>query len=225
MRILLFVFTITIFFTGCIGDDIIQDTVEATIRIKNPIDSLTVGVMHQFDAIYLNTIGQEEASPISWSSSDESTLSISPDGLAEGLAPGMVTLEASLDENAEIIELLPIIVTEEMVDNTGGSLRMGTLRTTSSYTLEGDFTMQTSDDKLILQLESNYAASSNLPGLYLYLTNNPNSINNAFEVGAVDIFSGTHSYEIEGIELNAYSHLLYYCKPFGVKVGDGEFEN
>lgn len=224
MRVLLLLLFATLFFTGCIGDDIIEDTVEASIRIKNPIDSLTVGQTHQFEAIYLNTIGQEEAANISWLSTDSEILSISSSGEAEGLSEGITTIEASVDNDPNLIESFSVVVTQETVDNTD-QIRTGALQTTSSYTLEGDFTLQTSGENLILTLGENYRASSNLPGLYLYLTNNPNSVNNALEIGAVSVFNGIHSYEIEGVELNEYSHLLYYCKPFGVKVGDGEFEN
>ena len=42
------------------------------------------------------------------------------------------------------------------------------------------------------------------------------------EIGAVEVFKGAHSYILEGdIPLNQYDYLLYYCKPFNVKVGDG----
>ena len=63
-----------------------------------------------------------------------------------------------------------------------------------------------------------------LPGLYAYLTNNPSTVNNAFEIGRVETFSGAHSYRISGVGLNDYDDLLYWCKPFSVKVGDGEME-
>jgi hypothetical protein len=216
-----------VLFTGCIGDDIIEDTVEASIRIINPIDSLKIGTTHQFEAVYLNTIGQEEAATILWSSSDENVLTISNAGEAEGLATGVSTVEAQVEGTTDVLESFQVIVSEEEVVNPGtNDMRTGTLRTTSSYTLKGDFSMQNSgDNTVILQVASNYSASSNLPGLYLYLTNNPNSVNNALEVGKVTVFNGAHSYTIEGVDLNEYSHLLYYCKPFSVKVGDGEFDN
>ena len=67
-----------------------------------------------------------------------------------------------------------------------------------------------------------YQASTSLPGLYVYLTNNPATANNAFEIGRVEIFNGAHSYRISGVGLNEYDYLLYWCKPFSVKVGDGE---
>ena len=40
----------------------------------------------------------------------------------------------------------------------------------------------------------------------------------------VTVFSGAHSYQIvnAGIDITTYDYLLYYCKPFVVKVGDGK---
>jgi len=59
--------------------------------------------------------------------------------------------------------------------------------------------------------------------LYVYLTNNPSTTAGALEIGKVTVFEGTHIYTIEGdIPLNQYNYLLYFCKPFNVKVGDGE---
>ena len=223
MRSILYCIPILILTSGCIGDDIIQDTVDPEIRIQNQIDSLTTGNMHQFEAIYLNNVGLEEEVNFSWSSSDATVLEIDDTGLADALAPGITTVRA---EAANISEAFQVIVSEEEVTNTGGNMsRTGTIRTTSSYVLEGTFSLSTIGTDLILQIDENYQASSTLPGLYLYLTNNPNTTNGAFEIGEVETFTGAHSYDISGVELNEFSHLLYYCKPFGVKVGDGAFDN
>ena len=86
-------------------------------------------------------------------------------------------------------------------------------------------TLTEDGDDLLLQIGEDYEASSSLPGLYLYLTNNINSTANAFEIGMVDTFAGAHTYRIEDIGVNDYDHVLYYCKPFRVKVGDGSFDN
>ena len=103
------------------------------------------------------------------------------------------------------------------------TVRSGVIQTTTFYDLEGDFELiQNDDGTLTLDIADNYRASSGLPGLYVYLTNNPRSISGAFEIGEVNVFSGAHSFEIDGVELNQFNYLLYFCKPFNVKVGDGE---
>ena len=226
-QVIYLIAVVSILMTGCIGDDIIFDTVEEEVRISNPIDSLKLGDLYTFEASFLNNVGQEEERFVLWASSDPTILTIDEDGVATGLSLGEATVTATVDIDGSdsVIDEVPVIVNEQ---STVISMmeRMGELRTTSSYALQGSFILRSEDDQLVLDLESDYIASSSLPGLYLYLTNNPNSVDGALEIGMVPIFSGAHSYEIPaGVELSTYDYLLYYCKPFGVKVGDGEFEN
>ena len=219
-------FIATLLLASCIGDDIIFDTVQEEVRILNPIDSLGVGDTYQFEASFINQVGQMEDQTIDWSSSDPSLLSIDATGLATGLERGAVELQASVERSGQdpVVQTMPLIIGDNTSANT--NQRSGTIRTTSSYVLEGDFVVKKqSDGSLILEVADNYAASEALPGLYLYLTNNPATNNGALEIGEVKVFKGAHTYQLPGeVELNTYSHLLYYCKPFSVKVGDGEMK-
>ncbi|MEM1321430.1 MAG: hypothetical protein AAGG75_14335 [Bacteroidota bacterium] len=217
--------TIALLFSACIGDDIIMDTVEENLSILTPIDSLELGTSHQFTARFLNNIGVEEAAAIDWSSSDENILSINTEGLATGLAEGEVEVKAELNRNDGplLSDSFRLVVVDEEVTIVEPQSRNGSLRTTSSYRLAGDFVLEENDGALTLRFASNYVASSSLPGLYVYLTNNPNTISNAFEIGMATSFSGAHEYEITGdVDLTQYNYVLFFCKPFGVKVGDGQ---
>lgn len=210
-------------FQGCIGDDIIFDTVEEVVRITNSVDTLGLDDSYAFQAIYLNNIGQEEAANVIWSSSDTAVLSIDNTGLAFGKAPGDAVVEAAVETSGqEVIKDEVLVHVAEGETSTGSTERSGTIQTTSSYTLEGDFTLKQEGTGLVLSFGSDYRASSSLPGLYVYLTNNPNSTNNALEISKVSVFSGSHAYNIPILDLNAYQYVLYYCKPFNVKVGHGE---
>jgi hypothetical protein len=98
------------------------------------------------------------------------------------------------------------------------------LQTTSSYELKGDFVLKEEGGVLKLSFASNYQASTALPGLFIYLTNNPSTSSGAFEIGAVTEFEGAHSYDLpNSIDLMDYEYVLYFCKPFNAKVGDGQF--
>lgn len=213
-------------FTGCIGDDIVFDTVPESVRILNPVDSIAVGDTLQLAARYTNNIGQEETQPIIWNSSAPALLAIDEDGLAVGLAPGDVTVAAEviLADQTTVMDAFNVVVAEQVIMDPGDGERSGSIRSTSSYLLQGDFTVKQDGSGLILELAENYRASTSLPGLYLYLTNNPATVNNALEVGKVAVFDGAHSYRINGVGLNDYDFLLYWCKPFSVKVGDGEIQ-
>ncbi len=212
-------------FTSCIQDDVIFDTVEETVRITSSVDTLAVGDTYQFEARFTNNIGQTENRTVEWLSSNPSILSINELGEATGQQKGQVEVIASVNmDNIRLIsDTTSVTVAEETVES-GNNEKSGTIRTTSSYVLEGTFKITQEDEDLRIEIAGDYRASSSLPGLYLYLTNNPNTISNAKEIAAVQVFSGAHSYTVSDTDIEDYTYLLYYCKPFRVKVGDGKIE-
>lgn len=216
-------------FTNCIGDDIIFDEVDEQVRITNPVDSLQLDSQYQFQAIFLNNVGIEAMKEITWSSSNEAVLSVDASGLASARQTGQASIfaKAILEDASMVTDSKQVVITEEIITNTDNESqeRSGTIRTTSSYLLEGSFSIRQQDDRLIIDIADDYRASSALPGLYLYLTNNPNTSSGALEIGMVNTFEGAHQYEITAVDILQYNYLLYYCKPFNVKVGDGEIEN
>ena len=222
---LFIVFSFPLLLLSCIGDDFVDDKVDPVLRITNSVDTLGFGDTYQFKAQYLNNVGMEEMASIIWTSSDESIITIDNTGLATAGQMGQATIRVELNVNNTILsDELVVNVSEETVVTP--TIRMGSLQTTSSYTLTGNFTLANEDGTLVLSFDESYAASSNLPGLYIYLTNNPSTTNGALELGKVETFSGAHTYTIpSNVTLNEFQYVLYFCKPFNVKVGDGEFEN
>ncbi len=219
-------FIILTSFSSCIGEDIIEDRVDASLKIDNPLVSLAIGETYQYTAIYLNNIGQEENVALIWTSSDATIVSIdSSTGIATALKEGQTTISVTTPDNPDIpnVNSTLQITNETVIDSQS---REGKIVTTSSYALTGDFVLETIADQNILRLSiaDNYNASTALPGLYIYLTNNPNTINDAYEIGPVKVFNGAHAYDISNdeVQLNQYSYILYWCKPFSVKVGEGE---
>ncbi len=224
MRILasLFIALATSFFLlGCIGDDFILDNQEPELRITNPLDTLALGATHDFAAVYFNNIGEQEPVTINWSSSDESIVSIQGSGTAEALQLGEVTIQASYNNGDTLLtDMVPLAVGENTV---GGMDQLtGTVQTTSSYVLTGDFTLTEMGDDVVLEFFDDYVADSGLPGLYIYMSNNANSVTAGYEIGPVTVFSGAHSYVIPSTSLLDYKYVVYFCKPFNVKVGHGE---
>lgn len=223
MKNFLFIALTISLLSACIGDDIIDDFVEPTFRIMTKADTIAVGDAFQFEARYNNNVGLEEDIPINWTSFDPDILSINNNGLATGITKGTTTVEATVNgpDGNTLSESLEVTVSDTTVVVTTNS-RSGTIKTTTFYELEGEFEMTMEDDRLIISIDDSYKASRSLPGLYVYLTNNPTTTNGAFEIGEVDVFSGAHTYELENIDINDYNYILYFCKPFNVKVGDGE---
>lgn len=211
-------------FIACIGEDTINDEVSPELRILNPIQNLSISGTYQYNANYFNNVGQSETTSIIWSSSNESVASIDGNGLVVGLSEGTTSIKAVVSLNNNIVEAnSSLAVVMDAEETPIQSMKSGTIATTSSYSLTGSFTLAEveNSNNLLLSLSDNYQASTSLPGLYVYLTNNPNSIANARSLGPVSVFNGAHNYTIQDEGINNFSYLLYWCEPFGVKVGGG----
>ncbi len=226
----IFMLPLVLFFLqSCIQDDVINDRQDENFSITNPIEELTVSETYQYTTKYTDNVGKLVDLPIKWTSSDNNIATVSASGLVSGIAEGKVTITASVDteEGKTITETNDITITTTQVDNSGSiEEKSGTIATTSSYVLTGTFTIKEIEgtNDLELRINDDYRASTALPGLYLYLTNNKNTVNNAKEIEAVSVFNGAHTYIIRDTGINDFSHLLYWCKPFGVKVGDAEIQ-
>lgn len=216
---------LTIVITSCVGDDIVEDRVTEDLRIYNAIDTIGFGTTYQFETRYLDNVGVRMDADVEWSSSDALVVSITNNGLAEGIESGSVMITAEIQGIDDyLIQQIEVVVGENTTEvEVEEAIKEGKIITTSSYLLEGDFTVQEVDGDLIVEVASNYKASTSLPGLFVYLSNNANSIGGAHEIAAVTTFNGAHTYTIPNVKIDDYKFLLYFCKPFNIKVGDGNY--
>ncbi len=222
LHLFLILATFTLFFQSCIGDDFVEDNIEPVLSCTNPVDTLAFGSNYQFEFQYLNNIGREETIEVNWQSSDTSVITINNEGLASANAQGnatitLKTLDGTTSHSKEITVGQSTVLTQN-------DTIFGRIQTTTFYELKGDFAYSETNEGVLLEFMNNYSASSSLPGLYIYLSNNPNSIGNAFEIGSVEVFSGAHHYNIVGVSFDEYRYIVYFCKPFNVKVGDGQIQ-
>lgn len=209
------------FLSSCIKDDFVNDTVDPEIRIISTIDTIELNTSFQFESQYLNNIGQSVDVDDEWSSSEPSVISIDSNGLAQAVGLGISIISVSYTQNNQTLtDEVSVAVGENTVETV--NVLGGEIVTTSSYVLEGKFEIKQDNNNLVLEIDDTYRASTSLPGLYVYLSNNKNSISNALEVSKVDIFDGAHSYIVPNVGLNEYAYVIYFCKPFNVKVGEGE---
>lgn len=216
-----FILSLTLL-SACIQDDFVDDRVDPVLRILTAVDTLKINTAFQLEAMYLNNVGNEVAVTVEWSSSNSNVLTVNASGLVSAIGPGSATITVEYDDPEGLLsDAISITVGEETVVVTNQSA-MGTIQTTSTYALSGDFEFRETDTGVDLEFAENYSASTALPGLFVYLSNNRNSIANAFEIGAVQVFNGAHNYSIDNIGFNDYQFIVYFCKPFNVKVGDGE---
>jgi len=213
---------------SCVKTDLVNDRVDPKIFISNPLKTLENGGTHPFEVNYFNYVGKEIQNPnVSWSSSDPAVLSITEDGLATGVSLGMATVTATLTTPEESLTISNTNMVTVSMSTVEDPVKFeGTIVTTSNYELGGSYVLETLDNGVLrLSLEDDYVASTSLPGLYIYLGNNPTSIADAYEIGPVTVFQGAHFYDLPStISIYDYSYILYWCKPFGVKVGEGQIQ-
>ncbi len=215
-----------ILLSACVGDDFIEDFVEEEFQITSNVDSLQVASSIQLFTVFRNNIGQQEDVNVDWLSSDDDVIRVEQDGTVTAIAEGEVSIVARIQRpEQELSDTIHIVSTAIEVSEPDLQTTTGTIQTTTFYVLEGSFEYTETDSGVRIDIADDYEASSRLPGLYLYLSNNPNSIAGAHEVSEVTTFTGEHSYEVEGVGFSDYSYLLYYCKPFNVKVGDGKIQD
>ncbi len=211
---------IFILLIGCIGTDIVDDRVDEMVVINTRISGIKVGEMIKYEAIYLNNIGLPEEVNFTWSSSDETIISIDSEGLATALSKGIATIQA---EHNEFFDSIEVEAGEETIVDQDE--RKANLATVSSYPLTGTAILKVENGELILDLLDDFNTTSDLPGLYVYLTNNVTNTNFAVEIAKVASFSGSQNYVVPGNPgLFDYNYVLFYCKPFRVPVGNGKLE-
>lgn len=212
---------------GCVGTDVIDDIVPEKLEITNPIMSLKVGESYDLMYRYLNSVGMPDSTQVRWETDNATAMTINENGQLSAILEGQAIVSIVLVENSEIMDQITVASSDETVvvpSGSDGERKSGTIASTSSYALKGDFEISNIDGGVEISLAANYVASEALPGLYVYLSNNPTTVSGALEIGAVTVFSGAHAYNVLGDELSVdtYAYLLYFCKPFNVKVGHGE---
>lgn len=208
--------------SSCIGIDVLDwEIMEPRVVITTRLESLAVGETFQLQADYFDTLGELSTSvPVSWSSSNESLLTVSGLGVAEAVDEGQVWVIATAGEAIDSLEIESGGETKEMTPQ-----RKANLRGLGSYSVRGVATLiEQPDGSLKLEFSSNFSASSG-PGLHVYLSNNGTSVAGGEDLGSLKQNSGAHSYDVPAsITLATYNHVIIYCKPFGVAFGNGQFQ-
>jgi hypothetical protein len=215
-------------FTSCIGDYYIDDFVEPTLRLSNSLDSIAVGDSFQLSYRYFDNAGRETSlDAVTWNSSDPDKIAITSTGLMTGVAIGKSTISISaMIDGLSISSQQEVTVGANTVVTEQTTKKSGTLRSTSQYLLNGSFTLEEQEDgTLLLSFGDDFVATTALPELHGFLSNNANSFQGALDLGATTIYKGAHSFVIgPGVGIDDYKFLTYWCLPFAVKVGDATIE-
>lgn len=87
-----------LFFTGCIGTDFLEETVDLAdpfIALIPEVEAIEVGEEIRFEASYFDSTGMPASASFEWASSDESVVQVSSEGIATGVGTGQVRVSAS----------------------------------------------------------------------------------------------------------------------------------
>lgn len=168
--------------------------------IKNPVSTLGLGNMHQFEIDFLGTTA------VSWFSSDANIASIDEfTGLLTTQSNGSVRVTAQTLEGG-------IMLTSSTEISINTPQKTGTLETLS-YSVRGNVTL-TSNKLTIVDF------NSTAPDSHVYLTNVPNGPANdsrdlhVSKNGKITS-SSLVSLELDDIDINKYKFVVITCRSFG----------
>ena len=221
-------FTLSLLLGACMKTEFVDDAVPEEIRITRAIDSIGIDSTFLFEAAYFDEGGNRDNSrAFWWGSADTSVVAIdSLTGLATGKEMGETSISVYTSDNSGNTITASKLIYVGQQGTISRTEKQGTIFTTSSYELRGTYTLIQDGDEFTIEVNSDYFATSALPGLYIYLSNNLNSLNGSYEIGPVTVFQGAHTYNLGSeININDYQYILYYCKPFNVEVGEGRPNN
>lgn len=208
---------------SCIGTDVLEAEVfPERIQITTLADTIKVGDSFQFDAVFFNTSGEVEETSLNWESLDNNIVAIDQTGIATAVTAGetKIFVQAGLVTDSVMVTAGAVTVS----GNTGA--RTGTFVGLNNYNVSGGFSMElVGESSVRLSFDENFS-TSNGPGLFVYLSNNENSVSGGIELGDLKSNRGVQTYDFDQPDLfNAYSYVIIYCKPFGVPFGRGAFDN
>ena len=187
------------------------------VTITNSPTELSIGDVLQLEVELRATNGTLLTDKVvTWESSNPEVCSISDEGLATALTNGVTQIIAS----SEGLSSLPFTL---MVGSDALS-RSGTFQGLNGYSVAGTAVLERSADQASVQLESDFQSQSG-PGLYLYLSPNPNNVNGGINLGSLQATSGAQTYALPtNANPDDFDYVLVYCQPFGVPFGTAHLE-
>lgn len=192
-----------------------------TVEVSASQNTLEAGETMQLQARALNAVGEELAGKeIVWNSSNPGVLSVSQDGIATGLNPGLATVSASADGIMSLpfpIEVIP----------SGGLSRSGQFSGNSGYSVKGTATLRQEGAGLVLILESDFMSSSG-PGLGVYLAKTASgglNSQNSVSLGNLQSTNGMQQYAVpSSVSLADFDYAVIYCIPFNIRFGTAQLQ-
>ncbi len=187
----------------------------AEIRILTDVSTVAVGDTIQFMAEVTNILGEVlHDLEVEWSSSEPQVFNFFSSGNGVTVMEGISMIKASSGMIMSPIKNIEIGSAQNLEATFSGL---------NGYTVSGMAVLSQSGPNLVLKFKDNFNAQPG-PGLFVYLSNNMNSVAGGREISTLKANSGSQVYEIANTDINAFQFVIIHCKPFNVPFGAGKFE-
>lgn len=181
----------------------------ATVVIIKDTTKINVGDVFQFEAEVRNGFGDPVSSNITWSSSDNSVLSISSTGLATALLQGTSNVMASA-------EGVNSAASQVVVLEGANGRRSGSFQDENGYNVSGNVEMRPGPGNNFELHFTNFNCQPG-PDLYIYLGNSTTS---GIEITELTQLTGSFTQQLPGnIQLNDYNYVLIWCRSANAAFG------
>lgn len=182
----------------------------ARIVVNGSKAPLSPGQTREFSATVYNYKEEDISTQhqVTWKSSNTTIGSINEQGVFTAHQNGEVTIWAEVGS----------IRSGDCALSIGSNQRSATFSGLSGYNVSGSVVVEKVDNQHVrIVLGSDFSAQSG-PGLYVYLSNQSQSVTGGIEAGKLQKTSGTQSYTVMA-GLNDYDYVIIHCRPFNVPFG------
>ncbi|MBC7921533.1 MAG: DM13 domain-containing protein [Ferruginibacter sp.] len=188
----------------------------ARVTVSAPKNTLAAGEKLVMVANASNVDGQDlPGKPFTWQSSNPSVVAVDANGLATGVASGLALISAASGG----------VKSTDFEVRVGGNVRTGAFQSLNNHSVEGIATLtQESNQTLKLQFNDGFSTSFT-NAVYVYLSNNQNSISGGFEVTKLDRASGAMTFSVPTtVSLTQFKYVIIHCRPFNIVFGAAELK-
>lgn len=187
----------------------------AEVKIVTPSKtSFQINDKLQLEAQALNISGSTlNDKVITWESSNSAVISVNATGEITAVASGEALITAKTDSVSSATLSLEV----------QSASKTATFSGSGSYTVTGTATMfYNESDDLILEFSNDFSVSSFGAAIYVYLSNQDNSVAGGAEIQQLTK-QGGQSYNLTTINssltIDSYDYVIIHCKPFNIPFG------
>lgn len=200
---------------------VLDENQVASVVLSSPANqtSLMPGEMISLNAMVKNINGLAlQGRQIAWFSENASTASVNAQGVVTGIGLGMVDIYAMVEG-----------LKSNTLTFTVGTGRAGVFIGTGGYKAIGTASLSVIDNKLILELSSNFETSFAL-GTFIYLANSTSGAQvraSGLEIALITT-NGGKTFDVSAINPSAglldYKYVIILCKPASLTFGFAELK-